>query len=143
MNPGLEPRQTTSIVGKLKKFTMTQKMNGLDRYYYSLVIDYSKDEHEANMLMNLYKRKWTDGIKIPKFTDQTKKNEEALKDMSRFAKSYNSWIDTEMQKTPEEFEVYSVGRIDPKRHLKENCNDLIGDNVRQTFGMMMNSKALV
>ena len=39
-------------------------LNGLNKHYYSLVIDYNKNENEQNMLLNLYKKKWNEGLKM-------------------------------------------------------------------------------
>lgn len=38
-------------------------VNGLNKHYYSLVIDYYKNESDQNMLLNLYKQKWNSGLK--------------------------------------------------------------------------------
>jgi 26S proteasome regulatory subunit N11 len=57
-----EPRQTTSNIGFLKKPTIQARIHGLDRHYYSLVIDWRKNELEEQMLMNLHKKDWTAGI---------------------------------------------------------------------------------
>lgn len=136
-----EPRQTTSNVGRLKKPTLQALFHGLNKHYFSLVINYKKNEYEQKMLLNLYKKKWMDGMKTSTFKDHAKTNEQTMKDMANLANSYNDWIGEEMKKTHEEFMVSTVGKIDPKRHLGQNANNLIGDNIRQTFGMMMNSKA--
>lgn len=62
--------------------------------------------------------------------------------MSTLAKSYSNWIDEESKMTHEEFMVYSVGKVDPKKHLKMYAQDVIGNNVDQNLGLMINSKAL-
>lgn len=64
-----EPRQTTSNIGFLKKPTIQARIHGLDRYYYSLVIDWRKNDLEEQMLMNLHKKDWTTGLVIRKFED--------------------------------------------------------------------------
>jgi len=139
---GQEPRQTTANTGKLKKPTLQQLYHGLNKHYFSLVINYKKNDHESNMLLNLYKKKWNDGMKISKFAKHSQKNETTMKDMSKLATSYNEWIGEEMKKTNEEFMVSTVGKIDPKRHLNAHSLDLISDNIQQTFGMMQSLKAL-
>lgn len=52
---GMPFQQTTSNVGKLRKPTTTALVNGLNKHYYSLVIDFYKNESDQNMLLNLYK----------------------------------------------------------------------------------------
>lgn len=138
---GGEPRQNTSNVGKLKKPTAQALFHGLNKAYSSLVINYRKNEYENKMLLNLYKKKWSEGMKIEKFQKHAKNNEDVMKEMAKLAKSYNNYVGEEMKKTAEEFLVGNVGKIDPKRHLSSHSSDLISDNIRQTFGMMQCSKA--
>ena len=45
-----EPRQTTSNIGFLKKPTIQAQIHGLNRYYYSLVVDWRKNDLEEQML---------------------------------------------------------------------------------------------
>ncbi len=52
---GKEARQTTSNIGYLQKPTLVSLAHGLNRYYYSLVISYRKNDLEQKMLMNLYR----------------------------------------------------------------------------------------
>lgn len=47
--------QTTSNVGMLSKPSVQALYNGLNKHYYSMVIDYTKNENDQNMLLNLYK----------------------------------------------------------------------------------------
>merc|ERR1712050_676955 len=56
---GQEPRQTTSVLGHLNRPSIQALIHGLNRHYYSLVIDYRKNELEEQMLMNLHKKKWS------------------------------------------------------------------------------------
>ena len=60
--PQTEPRQTTSNVGFLKKPTIQAQIHGLNRYYYSLVIDWRKNDLEEQMLMNLGRKDWSAGL---------------------------------------------------------------------------------
>lgn len=62
--------------------------------------------------------------------------------MSRLAKSYSNWISDEMKQTEEEFLVSTVGKVDPKRHLKMYTEEMASRNVDQNLGLMLNSKAL-
>ena len=57
-----EPRQTTSNIGFLKKPTIQARIHGLDRHYYSLVIDWRKNDLEEQILMNLHKKDWSAGL---------------------------------------------------------------------------------
>jgi 26S proteasome regulatory subunit N11 len=76
---GQEPRQTTSNVGHLKKPSIQALIHGLNRHYYSMVLDYRKNELEEQMLMNLHKKSWTDGLKTKKYQEHSASNEKTLK----------------------------------------------------------------
>merc|ERR1719437_200345 len=75
---GQEPRQTTSNIGHLQKPSIQALIHGLNRHYYSIVIDYRKNELEEQMLMNLHKRNWTSGLTVDRFEDHQLKNEETV-----------------------------------------------------------------
>ena len=95
---GQEPRQTTSNVGHLNKpsiqvlcvkavvtsthvivFCVYQALiHGLNRHYYSISIDYRKNELEEQMLMNLHKQQWTDGLKLKSFEQHSTSNTEIM-----------------------------------------------------------------
>lgn len=61
---GLEPRQTTSVNGHLNKPSIEAMYKGLNKYYYSININYKTNELEQKMLLNLYKQKWNSGLKL-------------------------------------------------------------------------------
>lgn len=134
---GKEPRQTTSNVGHLKKPTIQALIHGLNRHYYSMVLDYRKNELEEQMLMNLHKKAWTDGLKTTRYEDHMKSNEKVLKSMVNLSRDYNERVKEEEGKTAEEIIVANVGKIDPKRHLEQNIADLMASNVVQSLGTML------
>lgn len=53
-------------------------IHGLNRHYYSIAINYRKNELEQKMLLNLHKKKWTDGLILKKFDTHSKTNEETV-----------------------------------------------------------------
>jgi hypothetical protein len=55
---GQEPRQTTSNIGFLNKPSIQARIHGLNTHYYSISINYRKNELEQKMLQNLHKRVW-------------------------------------------------------------------------------------
>merc|ERR1712131_105835 len=61
---GQEPRQTTSNLGHLQKPSIQALIHGLNRHYYSMPFVYRKNEHEQQMLMNLHKKSWVDGLTL-------------------------------------------------------------------------------
>lgn len=134
---GQEPRQTTSNVGHLKKPSIQALIHGLNRHYYSMVIDYRKNELEEQMLTNLYKNTWSSGLKTTRFEDHSKANLDLINSMAAHSKNYNDRVKDEEGKTPEEVLVANVGKIDPKRHLSSSVNDLMADNILQVLATML------
>ena len=134
-----EPRQTTSNIGFLKKPTIQARIHGLDRHYYSLVIDWRKNDLEEQMLMNLHKKDWTTGLLIRKFEDQQKQTEDMLEGMTRLSKDYHRRVQEEEGRTAEEVEVMNVGKIDPKRHLENDVSELMSSSIIQCLGMMLDT----
>ncbi|PWA96734.1 26S proteasome non-ATPase regulatory subunit 14 [Artemisia annua] len=73
---GQEPRQTTSNLGHLNKPSIQALIHGLNRHYYSIAINYRKNELEE--ILNLHKKKWTDGLKLERFDTHSKTNEQTV-----------------------------------------------------------------
>jgi len=134
---GQEPRQTTSNVGHLKKPSIQALIHGLNRHYYSMVIDYRKNELEEQMLTNLYKQTWAAGLNIKRFEDHNQTNRDLVASMAKHSKNYNDRVKHEEGKTPEQVLVANVGKIDPKRHLQSSVSDLMAENILQVLGTML------
>jgi hypothetical protein len=49
-------------------------IHGLNRHYYSISINYRKNELEQKMLLNLHKKKWTDGLTLENFENHEQNN---------------------------------------------------------------------
>ncbi|RLM54800.1 putative MADS-box transcription factor family protein [Panicum miliaceum] len=82
-------RQTTSNVGHLNKLAFQALIHGLNRHYYSIAINYRKNELEVKMLLNLHKKKWTDGLILKKFDEHT------VQEMLNLAIKYNKAVQEE------------------------------------------------
>ncbi|TMW67732.1 hypothetical protein Poli38472_007404 [Pythium oligandrum] len=136
---GQEPRQTTSNIGHLNKPSIQALIHGLNRHYYSIAIDYRKNELEEQMLMNLHKNTWSDGLVLSKFEDHTAENEKTVKSMLALTEQYNKRVQEEEEKTPEELEVLNVGKLDPKKHLETDVYDLMALNTVQCLGAMLDT----
>jgi 26S proteasome regulatory subunit N11 len=134
---GQEPRQTTSNVGHLRKASIQALIHGLNRHYYSMVIDYRKNELEEQMLTNLYKKTWIAGLTTLSFDSHTKGNKEMIAIMTEHSTSYNFRVREEEGKSVEEMLVATVGKVDPKRHLENGVNKLMAVNILQVLGMML------
>lgn len=86
---GQEPRQTTSNLGHLQKPSIQALIHGLNRHYYSISINYRKNELEQKMLLNLHKKSWSDGLRLEDYNDHCNVNEKTIENMLELAKLYN------------------------------------------------------
>lgn len=134
-----EARQTTSNIGFLKKPTIQARIHGLDRHYYSLVIDWRKNDLEEQMLANLHKKDWSHGLKVTKYEEHQKVTEKYLDQISKLTKEYSKKVKDEEGKTLEEIEIANVGKIDPKKHLENDVYDLMSETILQCLGTMINT----
>jgi len=136
---GYEPRQTTSIIGHLNKPSIQALIHGLNRHYYSIAISYRKSELEEKMLMNLHKKGWTEGLKTADFKKHDKDNEETVKRMLELAKAYNKAVQEEDEKTAEKFQIDQVGKLDAKKHLQQDIETVMSNNIIQVLGTMLDT----
>merc|ERR1712205_162198 len=134
---GQEPRQTTSNLGHLNKPSIQALIHGLNRHYYSIAINYRKNELEEKMLLNLNKKKWSDGLCLKTFESHC----ETLKKMADLAKSYVKSIEEEQETPLEKRAVANVGKQDAKKHLEYSLNELMSDNINQCLGTMLDTVA--
>lgn len=134
---GQEPRQTTSNIGYMNKASIQALIHGLNRHYYSIAINYRKNELEQKMLLNLHKKKWTDGLSLENFVTHESQNEKLVAEMMELAKSYNKLIQDEEKITKEKLAIHNVGKLDPKRHLQQDVESLMTSNIVQSLGSML------
>ncbi|KAI9149787.1 multicatalytic endopeptidase [Blastocladiella emersonii ATCC 22665] len=138
---GQEPRQTTSNIGHLNKPSIQALIHGLNRHYYSIAINYRKNDLEQQMLMNLHKKDWTAGLVLEDFAVRAEANAGAVKQLLALADLYNKSVVEEQTLTAQQLKVRHVGKQDPKRHLEENVDRLMADNIVQTLGTMLDTAA--
>lgn len=136
---GQEPRQTTSNIGHLNKPSIQALIHGLNRHYYSIAINYRKNELEEKMLLNLHKKDWTDGLTLENFTEHTEVNQKSVANMLTLAESYNKSVQEELTMTPEQLKTRHVGKQDPKRHLEDKVESVMGNNIVMALGTMIDS----
>lgn len=144
MNPqlammGQESRQSTSNVGHLNRPSIQALIHGLNRHYYSLNIDYRKNDLEVKMLSNVRAKKWSKGLVCKDFSEHSEANQTMVKGMVTLAKDYNERVQDEEKKTENEILVENVGKIDPKRHLTESIDDLMANNIDQAMTTAMSA----
>jgi len=136
---GQEPRQSTSVVGHLNKPSIQALIHNLNRHYYSMNISYRKNALEENMLMNLHKDKWTAGLKLDDFQESRAENQKMTENLLSLAKQYTKRLQDEADLTEEELQTAHVGKIDPKKHLEDDIETLMADNIIQSLTSMLNT----
>mmetsp|Transcript_59061 Transcript_59061/g.103358 ORF Transcript_59061/g.103358 Transcript_59061/m.103358 type:complete len:315 (-) Transcript_59061:132-1076(-) len=134
---GQEPRQTTSNIGHLNKPSLTGLIHGLNRHYYSIAINYRKNDLEQKVLLNLGRKKWTDGLKLVDFDKHEGDNERLVKDMLDMTERYNKAIQDEFKQTEDEFVVKQVGKVDAKKRLEQDVDEVMTNNILQALGCML------
>jgi len=123
----------------LQKPSIQALIHGLNRHYYSIVIDYRKNELEEQMLMNLHKRNWTNGLTVDRFEEHQKKTEDVVDRMLKLSTDYNERVQQEEGKSLEQVLVDNVGKVDPKKHLEASVADLMSANIIQCLGTMLDT----
>jgi len=136
---GMEPRQTTSNIGHLTKPSITALLHGLNRHYYSMAINYRKNELEQSMLLNLQKQKWVKGLKLEDFNKREEDNLKTIEEMLSLLDTYNKWIQEEMKKSKQEMIVSTVGKLDPKKRLEGDVENLLTDNILHSLSSMIDT----
>ena len=139
---GQEPRQTTSNVGHLNKPSIQALIHGLNRNYYSITINYRKNELEDKMLLNLQKKSWFDGMKIRDFERQRHDNVATVKELTGLTAKFGEAVGEEMELSHEERIVKNVGKMDAKRHLGAGVEKLMTSNITQVLGTMLDTTVL-
>jgi 26S proteasome regulatory subunit N11 len=115
-----EPRQTTSNIGHLQKPSIQALIHGLNRqvslfsltkrHYYSIAINYRKNELEQKMLLNLDKKSWSSGLVLQDFSQHRKDNESAVGLMLSLAELYNKSIIEEGVMDDQQLATRHVGK---------------------------------
>ncbi|KAJ2006697.1 multicatalytic endopeptidase [Coemansia thaxteri] len=139
---GVEPRQSTSNIGQLHKPSIQALIHGLNRHYYSIAIDYRKNELEEKMLLNLHKKQWSHGMTLNSFDAHCTENQAAVSKMLRLAESYTKSVQEEQSLTADQLKTRHVGKQDPKRHLEATVEEVMGNNIVQTLGTAVDEQAL-
>lgn len=137
-----EPRQTTSNLGHLNKPSIQALIHGLNRHYYSIGIQYRKTGLEENMLMNLHKAVWTEGLELPgSFEGERKRNEEGLRQLVQLAEGYEKRVREEGELTKDQLKTRYVGKVDPKKHIEDVGQKLIENNIVAVSRQMIDKEA--
>jgi 26S proteasome regulatory subunit N11 len=80
-------------------------------------------------LQNLHKKKWTDGLSLPRFDEAKKATTSTLESMASFTESYAKRVAEEETSTPEAVALAHVGQVDPKKRLEADVAALLSKNI--------------
>jgi 26S proteasome regulatory subunit N11 len=138
---GQEPRQSTSNLGHLNKPSIQALIQGLNRHYYSIGINYRKTALEENMLMNLHKHVWTEALEMEDFRHEDCQNKDRLNRLVSLAEGYEKRVREETELTKEQLKTRYVGKLDPKKHLEDVGQQLIEDNIVSVSRQMIDKEA--
>jgi|ERR1712137_143218 len=136
---GQQTRQTTSNIGHLQKPSIQALIHGLNRSYYSMAIQYRKNELEQQMLMNLHKKKWTTGLQVESFEEVEKQNTLLCEKMLKTAVTYNKSIVDERDLSKAERELQHVGKRNPKKDMSTHVENIMSTNIVQQMGTALDS----
>jgi len=136
---GQEPRQTTSNLGHLNKPSIQALIHGLNRHYYSMGINYRKTELEEQMLLNLHKKGWQEGLTLARFETHAVENAANIGELRDLAIKYDEAIVEESSLTSAQLAIANVGRRDAKRRLEEMSVDTMAANIVQTLNLMLDT----
>ena len=134
---GQEPRQTTSNLGHLNKPSIQALIHGLNRHYYSLGISYRKNALEEQMLLNLHKPRWSDSLALQPWDQLAGENGKTVEELKELAARYEKAVADEDRLSARELVVQQAGKQDAKKHLESAVYKVMGDNIVQTLGAML------
>ena len=91
------------------------------------------------MLQNLNRQNWTTSLKRKDYEKQQGSTVEIMKKFKKLTSDYNKWIQEENKQKLKDFNVTSVGKMNPKKHLISNIEDTMNENVMECLGTMLNT----
>ncbi|XP_037954655.1 26S proteasome non-ATPase regulatory subunit 14-like [Teleopsis dalmanni] len=134
-----EPRQTTSNLGHLQKPSVQALIHGLNRHYYSININYRKNDLETKILSNLHKKCWSESLKLNDYNLNETRNNEDVNGIFNLLKDYNKALQDEEKMSLEELALKNIGKQDAKRHLEQKEDSIMHTNIVQFLGGMLDA----
>lgn len=91
------------------------------------------------MLQNLNRQNWANCLKRSDYEKQQDSTIETMQKFKKLTGDYKKWIEEENKQKLKEFNVSSVGKMNPKKHLISNIEDTMNENVMECLGTMINT----
>jgi len=139
MGNDTDKRQTTSNLGNFSRRRGFSLKDLMKAQYYSLLINYRKNELETKMLLNLKKSTWDSGFKIRNTKQNDDENLKRIDQINSLSEKYVTWIESEINKSTKEIYLQSVGKFNPKENLEGIVDHMITDNLNNSLTSMLNN----
>ena len=130
-------RSQTSNVGSLRKPTGKAVATGLGRTYYSLPIQITRTAVDENLLSNLQKKTWNESLK-PEMVERREENVSSIEKMIKLVKNYHEDVRNEAM-DPKVRMLQGVGKVDSKKHLKIEADNVLSKNGVEMLGLYVDS----
>jgi len=125
-----EPRRITSNLEYLENPSTQAVIHGLNRHYYSIVIDFSLNFHEETILLNLNKKSWVHGLLVANcfYLSENNKNIFALKFLiEKLSKNISA-----------DRQVFAkLGEAEINKCIEYSLHKMLGFNIVQALGQML------
>jgi 26S proteasome regulatory subunit N11 len=122
--------QTTSNVSGVVQSSAGALVKKLWMLYYPLAIGHRIGEGEERMLACLSRKRWSDGLVLPRFDDE--KDAAVVRAMSDLTVEYAAQVRKEDGTPPERLAVVRAGRTDAKKQLVEKAQVAMSANITHT-----------
>ena len=109
----------------------------MNKHYYSICINYRKNDLEQRMLLNIGRSGWIDGLKVEQFSKQHLTADTSLKDCAQLTRAYNETLTDELTLTETEIAVKQVGKVDAKKRLELESENLLTNNILESLATML------
>ena len=93
------------------------------------------------MLLNLYKNKWNNTLKLKDQEETTERSGDNLEKVGKWCDEWSKRIEEETKKDRKELAIKNTGKIDPKRHIAENVEETANENILGILGDMISTQS--
>ncbi len=125
---GGDYRQTTSNKGFMQQPSVQALVHGLGRAYYSLPVDFKKNELERQMLLNMNAESWGAVFGVGDVRDDNADSQKRMDSLVKLAGTYCAQLKKDNEPEEEEEETKKDAKKDDKKEEeKEEVKDEEGD----------------
>ena len=96
-------------------------------------------ESEGVQILNLHKKKWSDGLCLSHFDTHAANNSSSMDTLTSLTEKYEKVIIEEDTLTAEKLAIANVGRQDAKKHIEMEVSNIMERNIVQALGTMLDA----